>query len=410
MTTLGKYDLPEQLGRSKFGTVHRVTHTTPGREVAKQPVPKGKKENPISSVIPTEPKNQSLSIKKTAPISREIEKPKIMRNGIGLYLAGVALLFLVLGASCDQLKTKSNTTVAPLEATGILTEEPPASEAPVSATTVPALTDTVEPAAGAVKTSEKDGMNMVYVPSGNFLMGSSAGAGGVDEYPEHTVYLSGYWIDQTEVTNAMFSEFVRETGYLTEADQNGTSNLFLSGSWVNISGADWQHPKGPDSSLTGVEDHPVVHVSWNDAAAYCQWAGRSLPTEAQWEKAARGTDGLTYPWGNEPPSSDLANYTQNVWDTTVVGSYNSGASPYGALDMAGNVWEWVSDNYGQDYYSSQDSWSDPQGPTSGDYCVLRGASWVNYGNGLRTSNRSWASPSHTSISVGFRCSLSSQKY
>ena len=251
-------------------------------------------------------------------------------------------------------------------------------------------------------------MNMLYVPSGTFVMGSSEGAGGVDESPEHTVYLSGYWIDQTEVTNAMFSEFVLETGYLTDAEQNGTSDLYLYGSWVSIFGANWQHPQGPESSLSELEDYPVVHVSWNDAAAYCQWAKRSLPTEAQWEKAARGTDGRTYPWGNDAPTSALANYMQNVMDTTEVGSYIAGASPYGALDMAGNVWEWVSDKYGQDYYSSQVSWSDPEGPASGDFFVLRGASWVNYANGLRTSNRSWASPSHSGISIGFRCSLPSQ--
>lgn len=206
------------------------------------------------------------------------------------------------------------------------------------------------PAPGT-KVSEIDGMVLVYVPEGEFEMGSEDGMR--HESPVHRVFLDAFWIDQTEVTNEMFSIFVDGTGYETLAEDLGWSKLFKGDrKYIRVTGADLAHPQGPDSNIQGLEDHPVVHVSWDDASAYCEWAGRRLPTEAEREKAARGTDGAAYPWGNGDVSGNLLNFADsnlglNEADNSVddgyqltapVGNYPQGASPYGALDMAGNVW------------------------------------------------------------------------
>jgi serine/threonine-protein kinase len=262
-----------------------------------------------------------------------------------------------------------------------------------------------------------DGMEMVYVPEGEFVMGSNVGE--ANAQPQHSVYLDAYWIDKTEVTNAMFALFVEATGYQTDAEQLGSSWIFDGGSWSEVSGADWQHPRGPASDLTGLNNHPVVNVSWNDALTYCEWAGSQLPSEAQWEKAARGEDERIYPWGNQDPNGDLLNFadanlnvdwaTKNVNDgyefTAPVGSYPAGASPYGALDMAGNVWEWVNDLYGETYYRDSPS-SNPVGPSTGNSRVLRGGSWNHDGSDLKSFIRISANSSAAIDNFGFRCSRS----
>jgi formylglycine-generating enzyme required for sulfatase activity len=242
-------------------------------------------------------------------------------------------------------------------------------------------------------------------------MGSDSG--GSDEKP-HTVTLDAFWIDRTEVTNAMFERFAADTHYQTDAEKGGNGWVYntSSGQWENTSGANWQHPQGPSSSLSGLDDHPVVQVSWNDATAYCKWAGRRLPTEAEWEKAARGTDGRTYPWGNAAPDCSRANYYGKnsdrdfcVGNTTKVGSYPTGASPYGALDMAGNVLEWVADWYNESYYSASPS-ENPQGPSTGDYRVLRGGAWNGDTTVVRSALRLSDDPDFRDNGNGFRCSRS----
>ena len=179
--------------------------------------------------------------------------------------------------------------------------------------------------------SEKDDMVLVYVPEGDFLMGSND-TEIHDAQPQHTVYLDAFWIDQTEVTNGMYEKCV-------EAGACEPPSKTMS--------------KTRDSYYGNSQyaDYPVIFIDFYSAETYCEWVERRLPTEAEWEKAARGTDGQEYPWG-EGIDSSLANYGDNVGDTTEVGSYPDGASPYGALDMAGNVEELVADRYEKDYYSS----------------------------------------------------------
>lgn len=293
-----------------------------------------------------------------------------------------------------------------------------------------------EPVVEDTQVSSKDGMVLLYVPAGEFVMGSTdenidsvmAACSDCqrswfdDEFPQHTVYLDAYWIDKTEVTNQMFEQFIEETGYETDAEEKGLSwvNDPQKGSWDEVNGADWLHPQGFSSGIRELGGHPVVQVSWNDAAAYCEWVGRRLPTETEWEKAARGTDGRTYPWGDSDPAENLLNFAdkntsydwsnQTVDDgyerTALVGSYPDGASPYGALDMAGNVYEWVEDWHGEDYYSGSPS-SNPQGPSSGSSRVLRGGAWSDLDVLVRSASRSGGDPDSADDSVGFRCALSS---
>jgi serine/threonine-protein kinase len=227
-------------------------------------------------------------------------------------------------------------------------------------------------------------MVLVYIPAGTFLMGSEDGEN--DERPVHSVTLDAFWMDQTEVTNGMYAQCV--------ADRVCTSPINTSSSthrryYGNVTYA----------------NYPVIYVNSHMAATYCEWAGRHLPTEAQWEYAARG--GLiqtTYPWG-EGIDCTRANFGGTggcVGDTSVVGSYPPNG--YGLYDMAGNVWEWVADRYGS--YTSA-AVENPSGSVSGEYYALRGGSWGSNGDYLRVSSRSWDNPSLAVKYRGFRCAFSS---
>ncbi len=257
---------------------------------------------------------------------------------------------------------------------------------------------------GATKISPKDQMPMVYVPEGEFLMGAKDDPEAKnDETPQHIVYLDAFWIDKTEVTNAMFAKFVAETGYITTAEQQGWSKVHAeSGQWVNTEGADWQHPTGPGSNIKGLDHYPVLHTSWEDARSYCAWAGKRLPTEAEWEKAARGPDGRLFPWGNSI-NCNYAQYKDCGGKSLPVGSRPDGVSYYGAEDMAGNAWEWVADWYDANYYAYS-PYENPPGPSGGEYRIQRGGSWKMGGpKYLRASNRARADTSETWETDGFRC-------
>ena len=233
------------------------------------------------------------------------------------------------------------------------------------------------------KVRSKDGMEMVYVPKGKFTMGSTDSDAWDDESPVREVSLDAYWIDKYEVSNGQYQKCVN-AGKCTKPSYTDSSTR---------------------SSYYGkaeYDNYPVIYVSWHQAKAYCEWAGGSLPTEAQWEKAARGTDARKYPWGDESPNSNLVNYGKIKGDTTAVGSYPRGVSPYGAMDMAGNVWEWVLDWYGP--YDAAET-NNPQGPGTGDYRVLRGGGWYDVSWDIRSALRNFNFPTFTYAMEGFRCVL-----
>jgi eukaryotic-like serine/threonine-protein kinase len=231
-------------------------------------------------------------------------------------------------------------------------------------------------------------MLMMYVPEGGFLMGSDPAKdenAQYDEQPQHSVYLDAYWIDQTEVTNGMYAKCVSAGKCFLPQDSRSALRHNYYGN-------------------SKYADYPVIYVDWNQAKTYCAWAGADLPTEAQWEKASRGTDGRLYPWGDASPSSNLLNYG-NVGDTTEVGHYPDGVSPYGALDMSGNVWEWVNDWYGIENYPSSPE-RNPQGAASGIGRIFRGAAYYLIDGGARSADRSGMEPTYRDSGTGFRCARS----
>ena len=237
----------------------------------------------------------------------------------------------------------------------------------------------------------KDGAPMVVIPAGSFPMGVPPGDrdGGRDEYPRHDVYLDSYVIDQYEVTNGRYLEFVRATGHrIPQNPRNPTRNL-------------WQG----DTITESLAGRPVVNVDWSDADAYCRWAGKRLPTEAEWEKAAKGNHDWRFPWGNVEPTTKHLNYNQQwIGEKTLmpVGSYEAGKSPYGVYDMAGNVWEWVNDWYDPHYYETSPK-KNPKGPAAGIKRVLRGSGWQNETPTVRIFTRVESDPAMRIESTGFRC-------
>jgi len=188
---------------------------------------------------------------------------------------------------------------------------------------------------------------MMPVPAGRFLMGSTSAdpKAGSDEKPQHSVYLDAFWIDRTEVTNAQYVQFLNALGGHTgTCGGHDCAETQVEDKYSHILNLDGRY-----AVESGFEEHPATQVSWYGAQAYCAWAGARLPTEAEWEKAARGTDGRLYPWGNEAPDCEKAQYGDCGGATVPVGGRPAGASPYGVLDMAGNVWEWVGDWYDPGY-------------------------------------------------------------
>ena len=233
---------------------------------------------------------------------------------------------------------------------------------------------------------------------------------GDDERPIRPVDLDSFWIDRYEVTNEQFSRFIQESGYQTEAEQRGWSWVKTGEEWIEVNRADWRHPRGPDSNIDGKTNHPVVHVSWNDAAAYCNWAGKRLPSEAEWEKAAKGPSSGTieqnYAWGEKFETNKANTEEADYNDTTPIGNFSpQGDSPYGAADMAGNAWEWVADWYDSSYYQQAPT-VNPLGPATGTDKVLRGGSWLFDQFYARTAFRYNLRPDYTYDFTGFRCSSS----
>lgn len=261
---------------------------------------------------------------------------------------------------------------------------------------------------------------MIHIPGGTFVMGSPRPAT-ADQRPAHAIQISAFWLDATPVTNRQFARFVQQTGYQTTAQRQGESRVFdpLTGTWHQVKGADWQHPKGPTSSLMGREDYPVVHVSWYDATAYAAWAGKRLPTEAEYEFAARaGISDCRYPWGRELMPNQQ--YQANYWQGSFPGGNRGddgffGLSPVktyppnrlALYDIAGNAWHWCADWYRPDYYGYSPT-NNPTGPADGESRVRRGGSWLATvtdpdNDPLRVAHRDHAPPSQTTNHTSFRC-------
>lgn len=258
---------------------------------------------------------------------------------------------------------------------------------------------------------------MVFIKGGEYTMGTNHAF--PFEGPEHRVYVDSFYMDVTEVTNRQFREFVEATGYETESEKQGSSGYFhaAAGQWELREGADWQHPDGPGSDLEGKDDYPVIHVSWDDATAYAEWAGKRLPTEAEWEYAARGgLEGATFPWGDELRPS--GNHRANVWQGRfpvkdhAADGFSSPApvkqfppNGYGLYDIGGNVWEWVGDWYSSTYYQESPR-ENPKGPATGQEKINRGGSWLcsdNYCQGYRVAARQKTARDSALNNVGFRC-------
>lgn len=228
-----------------------------------------------------------------------------------------------------------------------------------------------------------DGMFQIYIPAGTFVMGTDIKALRVSN-PLHELSLSAYWIDQTEVSNGAYKQCVAAGGCEPPVYHAGNNTFYENSRY---------------------DSYPVVYVSWQSAQNYCRWAGRRLPSEAEWEKAARGPDGLTYPWGDSAPSFSLANYGGYIGHPLPVDRYPEGASPFGVLNMAGNVREWVADWFSQSYYLHT-PYLDPTGPRDGQKRSLRGGAFDDESPQLSTFNRFEHAPQSPGANRGFRCAQS----
>lgn len=362
-----------------------------------------------------------------------------------------------------HLPSKLASVIAIAVAAGTLAASPPPSEQTPAAETPPCC---ATPGRAAALRSQAGPAGMVWIPGGEFRMGSTDPLARPDEAPIHRVRVDGFWMDATEVTNAQFEAFVKATGYVTVAERPvlweelrkqvppGTPKpddaVLQPGSlvftppnhavdlrrydlwWTWTIGANWRHPEGPGSSIEGRGDHPVVQIAYEDAVAYCAWAGKSLPTEAQWEFAARGgLDGAVNVWGDEPISPPRANTWQGAFPhANTVDDGFAGTAPvkrfppngYGLYDMAGNVWEWCSDLYRPDTYSRRvldmgpDGVAvnptgpakslDPRNPDAPESRVHRGGSFLcndSYCASYRPAARMACPPDTGLAHLGFRC-------
>ena len=318
---------------------------------------------------------------------------------------------VIAAATATEAPTPPVKATYPFSSISRQTEKTEPSVKPTEAPSAPT------PDPGTTKVNPDDGATLVYVPGGTFMMGLTDEAiEGIlsqtwcspcsenlftSAQPEHEVNLDGYWMYRTEVTNAQFAKFVQQTRYETTAEIKGKSIILYGNRQGDFEDVAWNKPRGLGSDISGKDEFPVIHVSWYDAQAYCEWAGGRLPTEAEWEKAARGEDSRRFPWGNKSPDSSLASYAKKT-GYMPVGNFPDGASPYGVLDLAGNVFEWVSDVFYSSYYETSPV-DNPTGPSDGAQVVVRGGSWSYPPRNLLTAIRVKQDMDYTSFFQGFRC-------
>jgi formylglycine-generating enzyme required for sulfatase activity len=326
------------------------------------------------------------------------DKDKTMRRTI-IFL----LMSLLVFSACEPLQTppeQAQPDIQVFNPTSTFTPEPIPTNTPIppTETAQPRATSTPVPTNPPVPNPEGEIIvgETVKIPGASFMMGCNGEINGDmdcpdSELPYHEVTLPSYFIDRYEVTNSQYKECVDAD--VCEAPKSTVSKT--RDDYFN----------NPDYAL-----YPVIQVTYEDAQTYCEWAGMRLPTEAEWELAARSVYANLYPWGNEDPDCTLANslndltVTSCVGDTTRVGSYPLGSSDYGVMDMAGNVWEWVADYYSADYYTDSPT-ENPQGPESGSERVVRGGGWSGSWRYLRTPSRAYDLPFYSGADLGFRCAM-----
>lgn len=261
---------------------------------------------------------------------------------------------------------------------------------------------------------------MCFVDKGIFFMGADKQEANNNEKPEHQVFVDSFYMDTYMVTNDQFMKFCNETGYITIAERINVGDTYIEGHWKWVHGACWRHPYGPASSIADTLTHPVVLVTPIDALAYCKWRSKKekryfrLPTEAEWEKAARGIDKRIYPWGNDPPDDNnntRAHYYNDVVRGLLpVGSFPEGVSPYGIFDMAGNAWEWCVDAYDDSYYRRA-TFKDTGGPLStSELTIFRGGSFLFPKEALKSTGRHENTLIRPSVGIGFRTVMPSKKW
>jgi formylglycine-generating enzyme required for sulfatase activity len=339
-----------------------------------QQLVKKAEEKPIRKREPSKPIATQAVKSETA---QRVPGKTIPRRLIAVITGGVLVIVLFILGGISIWNSLSNSTPEP---------------------TLTSQSTPPTPALGISTMTGNDGMTLLYVPAGEFTMGSNADDALVecqkfisncqrdwfiDEEPLHKVDLDAFWIDQTEVKVRMYYLCVEADVCEEPTDRSSytRSSYYGNGDFDN---------------------YPVIYVNWNMAKTYCEWADRRLPTEAEWEKAARGTDANVYPWGNDAPNNNLLNYYNSaIGDTTEVGKYPAGASPYGALDMAGNVWEWV-----DDWYDAYPGNTDRLSSYGTSRRVLRGGSWDYIYNVVRSAVRYGNGPTNSDDGIGFRCSRS----
>ncbi len=384
------------------------------------------------------------------------------------YVPWSVVLWIVFLSGCHFQSTKNNQTKALSKDSIAVNGKMDCCSSNLPARPYLPATDSVHPASVTKPGNVTD--DMVFIPSGTFLMGGDSIWGRPDEFPRHQVKISAFYMDRHEVTNAQFRAFVETTHYVTTAEKKpdweelkkqlpaGTpkpaDSLLVAASlvfsppnhpvqldnasvwWKWVPGADWRHPQGRQSSIKGKDNYPAVQVSWNDAVAYAKWAGKRLPTEAEWEYAARGgKPNSIYPWGDEPVGK--GKMKANIWqgnfpneNTQKDGYYHTApvmsfaGNGFGLYDMAGNVWEWCNDWYRPDYYAScarmgtvtdpdgPNDFYDPDEPTVPKH-VVRGGSFLctdQYCSGFRVAARMKTSFDTSLEHTGFRCAASSKQY
>ena len=377
------YRVDEAEGQTSFHVIQRWRADTVGQHKIRIQALSvdGKTSQPASIVVQVE--DPSLFTATPAPTDTTAPTPTPV--------APAATPTLVPLSTATATSTSLPTPTQVVTTTATAATEPTASPtASATDTPSPALTPT------ATRGSAASG-GMIWIPAGKFMIGSNPDQVQQaaewcncpprryeDEQYLHEVQLDGYYIDQYEVTNKQFKAFVDASGYVTDAEHKNEANT-----WRTV------YTAGKDS-------YPAVWMSWNDARAYCKWAGKRLPTEAEWEKAARGTDARLWPWGNNWDDKRLNSGAGRRETTTPVGSFPSGASPYGVMDLAGNVWEWVNDWYGAAYYQTGNDLN-PTGPESGEDRVLRGGGFNNGLHDVRVANRHKGGQTGYAHDHGFRC-------